>query len=166
MGGFTESLDLISSTRNTTTNGPLQPVYSVSLFYNPSPKWTMTINASRTVSPPNSIVTNSTTQTTTTQAATLTYAWTPKLNLSASLGVSTSNAPGAIKLAPLFYGPSTFYTASIGATYIITPFTSLVFSLNQTKRQYNATSAFAASNATNGNVNTSLVTIGLDYRPQ
>jgi hypothetical protein len=169
MGGFTQSLDLILSPNNT-TNGKLQPVYSVSLFYNPTPKWTVTINSSRTVSPPNTLITNSTTQTTTTQAATLTYAWTPKLSLSASLGLSTSSAPGATRNpSPLYnsllYGPSTFYTASIGATYTITPFTSLVFSLNQSKRQFNPTNAVAATSATNGNVNTSIVMIGLDYRP-
>ncbi len=164
MGGVSESLDLTSASGNR-TNGPLSPVYSISLSYHPTSKWALTLSSSRTVAAPTSILTTSATQTSTAQAASFSYALTPKVNLSASLGMSTSTAPGRTaggNFGNLYYGPSNVMNVTLGAAYTITPFTSLVLSLYQTKRQSTGTSALNGS----GNVNSSIVTLGLDYRPR
>jgi hypothetical protein len=158
MGGFTESLGLSSPGSVATKNGPLSPIYSFTLNYLPTSKWTLSFVSSRTVSAPNSIIASAT-QVSTTQSLTASYAWTPKFTLQASYGLTTTSAPGSTVPSPIYnaylYGANTLWSSSLNATYQMTPFTSLVFALQNSNRQTNGT-----------RLNTSIVTMGLDYRPQ
>jgi hypothetical protein len=157
MGGFTENIGLSSPGYGATKNGPLEPIYSLTVNYVPTSKWTLSLATSRTVSAPTSIIASNT-QVSTTQSLTASYAWTPKFTLQASYGVTATSAPGSNVTASnansYLYGANTLWSSTINATYQLTPFTSLAFSLQKSNRETNGT-----------HLNTSLVTLGLDYRP-
>jgi hypothetical protein len=115
------------------------------------------LSSSRSVSAPTTIVANI--QVNTAQTASVSYAWTPKVSLTGTVGLSTTagavntgvqNAPNTY----LLFGANTLWNASLRASYQITPFTTASASMQNSSRETNGT-----------HVNTSIVMIGLDYRP-
>jgi hypothetical protein len=105
----------------------LLPIYTLGTTWAVAPKVTLNASASRTISPPTTIIANA--QTDYTAQMSLSYALTPKVgvNVGGSIGYTTGAftafAPTAgTSLAPTLTSASNFYNANVGLSYAMTPF--------------------------------------------
>ena len=134
----------------------LEPTYSFSAAWTITPKVSLSATASRTVSPPTTIIGNA-------EVAYLTdlnlaYQATPKVSFTATASAGYSSAaftPGVVgtTLTPFLYS-SDFYTVSAGVAYSVTPFISAALSASYNER-------VAAHLITPQD----LITVSLNYRP-
>jgi hypothetical protein len=150
MGGFSQDVGVSQSSTNSGGPGPAQPIYAVTLNYQPSEKLGFTAAVSRYVSPPTSVFAN--TQINTAESLSLHYSLSPKVLLTASVGLSTTS--GSSHGVPGTFGANTLLSTSLKASYELTRFTSLTASMQNSSRE------------TNGQrVRTEIIMIGLDFRP-
>ena len=114
----------------------LLPIYTLGMSWSFTPKLTLNASASKTVSPPTTIIANA--QTAYTTQASLVYQLTPKVavNVAGSIGYSTgaftpATVPG---LVPALTGAQNSYSASAGLTYQMTPFLSASLNASYTEQ--------------------------------
>jgi hypothetical protein len=134
----------------------LLPIYTLGIAWSFTPKLALSASASKTVSPPTTIIANA--QTTDTAQVSLIYQCTPKVsvNVTGSIGYNTGTfTPAAVAgLAPFLTGASTFYSANAGLTYTMTPFLSA-----------NLNASFSETVMHPLITPEDLVTVSLNYRP-
>ena len=154
-GGMSTTGEETTGTHNLTP--PATPTYSVTANWLPTPKWSIQISANRSVAPPVSIIAGS--QVTDAEQAAITYYWTPKLSLSATLARSNLGGNQVAAVNQLTqalggFGANTLLSASLKASYQVTPFTtaSLYY------QKYNR--------VTSGEyISSGIVLFGIDYQP-
>jgi hypothetical protein len=121
-------IGLVGNTNAFTLGLPrtLLPIYTLGVNWSFTPKLALSASASRTISPPTTIIANA--QTTDSAQMSLTYQWTPKISVNVSGSISYNTGaftPTAVTgLAPFLTGASNSYSASAGLTYRMTPFLS------------------------------------------
>jgi hypothetical protein len=133
----------------------LLPIYSVGANWAFTPKLSLNVSASRSISPPTTVVANA--QTSENAAVSLTYQMTPKLTVSAggSVGYSTSSFTATTpEISPFFVDTQRNYSLSTGLTYTMTPFLSAA--LNATYSERVSTGLITPQD---------VVTVSLNYRP-
>ena len=115
-----------------------EPIYSAQVSWAATPKLSLTASASRTVSPPTSVIANL--QVTESANLGLTYAVTPKVGFSAGVFGSRSNgfngSATSVTVNPLlqpFTQNSSSYGANASLNYVITPFISANLSYTHTR---------------------------------
>jgi hypothetical protein len=112
------------------------PIYTLGTSWSFTPKLTLNASASKTISPPTTIIANA--QTTYLAQASLVYLLTPKVavNVAGSIGYTTGTfAPAAvIGLAPALTGAQDSYSASAGLTYRMTAFLSASLNASYTEQ--------------------------------
>lgn len=133
----------------------LLPIYSINGKWAITPKLEMTASASKTVSPPTTIIGNA--QTDYSADITMAYQLTPKLVANATGTISYTNSAftsGLTNVSPLFVSSQDFYSVTAGLTYLMTPFLSATLNASYTER-------VADHQITPQDV----ITVGLSYRP-
>ena len=117
-----------------------QPVYSLAATWEATPKLGLTAGASKTVSPPTSLLANL--QVTESASLGLTYSLTPKVFMAAGVAASRSSGgftaatPNLSALGPInqvFAANSNTYSANASINYAITPFVTANLSYTFTK---------------------------------
>jgi hypothetical protein len=126
----TAQLGLVGVTNAFTLGLPrtLLPIYSIGISWAVRPRTSLGLTASRTVSPPTTLIANAEVAYNT--ALTLTYQATPKIGFSGAASAGyTSGAltPGLTPVLPgttlaTFAGKTDYYAASAGVTYAMSPF--------------------------------------------
>jgi Putative beta-barrel porin 2 len=135
----------------------LLPIYTLSANWTLTPKLALTASASRTISPPTTVIANAEQSYNATVG--LTYQVTPKLVASAtgSIGYSTSSftatAAQAV-ISPFFFQTQNNYSVNAGLNYSMTPFLSAALSASYSERVANH---FITPQ--------DVVTVSLNYRP-
>jgi hypothetical protein len=135
----------------------LLPIYTLSANWTLTPKLALTASASRTISPPTTVIANAEQSYNATVG--LTYQVTPKLVATAtgSIGYSTSSftatAAQAV-ISPFFFQTQNNYTVNAGLNYSMTPFLSAALSASYTERVANHLITPQ-----------DVVTVSLNYRP-
>ena len=113
----------------------LLPQYSVSLQWTVTPKLGWTVSASRSISPPTSVVSNL--QNTESASTALTYQWTPKVSLTTGLSASYSTGVATPVVTQGVFGVLTSsqrsYSGNAAVNYSITPFLTANLSYQYTK---------------------------------
>jgi Putative beta-barrel porin 2 len=151
-------IGLVGTTNAFTLGLPrtLLPIYTLGTSWAVTPKVTLNASASKTVSPPTTIIANA--EIDYTAQMTLTYALTPKVavNVGGSIGyTSGAFTPVALtSLAPTLTGASDFYTANAGLSYAMTPFLSAAVNASYSER---VSDHFITPE--------DVVTVSLNYRP-
>lgn len=151
-------IGLVGTTNAFTLGLPrtLLPIYTLGTTWTVTPKVTLNASASRTISPPTTIIANA--EVDYTAQMTLTYALTPKVavNVGGSIGyTSGAFTPVALtSLAPVLTGASDFYSANAGLSYAMTPFLSASLNASYTER---VSDHFITPE--------DLLTVSLNYRP-
>lgn len=134
----------------------LLPIYTLGMSWAFSPKLALNASASKTVSPPTTIIANA--ETAYSAQMSLVYQLTPKVGVNVGGSISYSNGaftPGvATGLAPFLTGASDFYSVNTGLTYAMTPFLTAALNASYTER---VGSGFITPQ--------DLVTVSLNYRP-
>jgi hypothetical protein len=135
----------------------LLPIYTLSANWTLTPKLALTASASRSISPPTTVIANAEQSYNATVG--LTYQVTPKLVATAtgSIGYSTSSftatAAQAV-ISPFFFQTQNNYTVNAGLNYSMTPFLSAALSASYTERVANHLITPQ-----------DVVTVSLNYRP-
>jgi Putative beta-barrel porin 2 len=135
----------------------LLPIYTVSTTWTLTPKLSLNASASKSISPPTTVVANA--QQSYNAGMNLIYQLTPKVSLSAggSISYSTSafTAPAAQALiSPFVFNTENDYNLSTGLTYSMTPFLSAALSASYSERVGNHLITPQ-----------DIVTVSLNYRP-
>ena len=135
----------------------LLPIYTLSANWTLTPKLALTASASRTISPPTTVIANAEQSYNATVG--LTYQVTPKLVATAtgSIGYSTSSftatAAQAV-ISPFFFQTQNNYTVNAGLNYSMTPFLSAALNASYNERVANHLITPQ-----------DMVTVSLNYRP-
>ena len=116
-----------------------EPVYSLAATWTATPKLGLTASASKTVSPPTSIIANL--QVTESANLGLTYSLTPKMLLAAGVAASRSSGAFSAFTSPSALNPVLqpfaanldYYSANASINYTITPFVTANLSYTYTK---------------------------------
>ena len=151
-------IGLVGTTNAFTLGLPrtLLPIYTLGTTWAFTPKLSLNASASRTVSPPTTIIANAEIDETATVG--LGYQITPKLGFSVGGSIGHSSGaftPSAVtSLTPFLTGASNFYSASTGLAYTMTPFLSADLSASYTERVVNHTITPE-----------DLITVSLSYSP-
>ena len=151
-------IGLVGTTSDFTFGLPrtLLPIYTVGTMWSLTPKLVLNASASKTISPPTTVIANA--ETAYTAQMSLTYAMTPKVAV--NVGGSISYTSGAFTpvvltdLAPVLTGASDFYGVNAGLSYTITPFLSAALNASYTERVTDHTITPQ-----------DLLTVSLNYRP-
>ncbi|HWY82205.1 MAG TPA: outer membrane beta-barrel protein [Roseiarcus sp.] len=135
----------------------LLPIYTVSTTWSLTPKLSLNASASKSISPPTTVVANA--QQSYSTAMNLSYQLTPKVSLSAggaiSYSTSSFTAPAAQALiSPFVFNSQDDYSLNAGLNYSMTPFLSAALSASYTERVGNH---FITPQ--------DVVTVSLNYRP-
>jgi hypothetical protein len=135
----------------------LLPIYTLSANWTLTPKLALTASASRTISPPTTVIANAEQSYNATVG--LTYQLTPKLVATAngSIGYSTSSftaTAAQAAISPFFFDTQNIYTVNTGLIYSMTPFLSA--SLNASYNERVANHLITPQD---------VVTVSLNYRP-
>ncbi|MGB7977084.1 MAG: hypothetical protein WCF81_22645 [Roseiarcus sp.] len=135
----------------------LLPIYTVSTTWALAPKLGLTASASRSISPPTTVVANA--QQSYDAGMNLSYQLTPKIGLSAggSIGYSTTSftpATVATAISPFLFGSQNTYNLNTGLNYTMTPFLSAALSATYSERVGNHLITPQ-----------DVVTVSLNYRP-
>jgi hypothetical protein len=135
----------------------LLPIYTVSATWAFTPKLSLNASASKTISPPTTVIANA--QQSYNAAMNLIYQVTPKVSLSAggSIGYSTTpfTSTAASAISPfLFNNSQNTYNLNTGLTYSMTPFLSAALSATYSERVEN-----------HSITPQDVVTVSLNYRP-
>jgi hypothetical protein len=112
----------------------LLPIYTLGTAWTVAPKVTLNASASRTISPPTTIIANA--EIDYTAQMTVTYTLTPKVsvNVGGSIGYTTGAFTPVTGFAPTLTSASNFYSANAGLTYVMTPFLSAALNASYTLR--------------------------------
>jgi hypothetical protein len=135
----------------------LLPIYTLSANWTLTPKLALNASASRTISPPTTVIANAEQSYNATVG--LTYQVTPKLVATAtgSIGYSTSSftatAAQAV-ISPFFFQTQNNYTVNAGLNYSMTPFLSAALNASYNERVANHLITPQ-----------DMVTVSLNYRP-
>jgi len=132
------------------------PIYLASLLWQPTPKLSFGVSSSKSVGAPTSILSNA--QITTTQSATTSYLFSPKISLQLGVAYSTGSAGAVSTLALPSVGIGSSETAESAyfrANYSLTPFVA-------------TTASYRYSETTTDGINTrdNTIMLSLVYRPQ
>jgi Putative beta-barrel porin 2 len=134
----------------------LLPIYTVSTNWTVTPKLVLSGSASRSISPPTTVIANA--QQSYSANINLTYQLTPKIGLSAGGSVdysTTSFTSAAIAgVSPFLFSSQNTYDLNAGLSYSMTPFLSAALSASYTER-------VASHTITPQDI----VTVSLNYRP-
>jgi hypothetical protein len=134
----------------------LLPIYTVSTNWTVTPKLVLTASASRSISPPTTVIANA--QQSYSANINLTYQLTPKIGLSAggSIDYSTTSFTSAAitGVSPFLFSSQNTYDLNAGLSYSMTPFLSAALSASYTER-------VASHTITPQDI----VTVSLNYRP-
>ena len=135
----------------------LLPIYTVSANWTFTPKLGLTASASRSISPPTTVVANA--QQSYDAGMNLTYQLTPKIGLTAggSINYTTSSftsATVATAISPFLFSSQNNYSLNTGLNYSMTPFLSAALSASYSERVANHTITPQ-----------DIVTVSLNYRP-
>ena len=135
----------------------LLPIYTVSANWTFTPKLGLTASASRSISPPTTVVANA--QQSYDAGMNLTYQLTPKIGLTAggSIDYTTSSftsATVATAISPFLFSSQNNYSLNTGLNYSMTPFLSAALSASYSERVANHTITPQ-----------DIVTVSLNYRP-
>ena len=134
----------------------LLPIYTIGTMWSLTPKLVLDASASKTISPPTTVIANA--ETAYLAQMTLTYAMTPKIavNVGGSISYSSGAFTSAIvtDLAPVLTGASDFYSVNAGLSYAMTPFLSAGLNASYTERVTDHTITPE-----------DLLTVSLNYRP-
>ena len=135
----------------------LLPIYSASANWTLTPKLSLNASASRSISPPTTVVANA--QQSYSAGMNLTYQVTPKIGLSAggSASYSTTSFTSttvAAGISPFLFSTQNTYNLSTGLSYSMTPFLSAALSASYSER-------VASHTITPQDI----VTVSLNYRP-
>jgi Putative beta-barrel porin 2 len=133
----------------------LLPVYSLSGTWAFTPKLSLNASASRSISPPTTVIANA--QESYDATVSLTYQMTPKVTVSAggSAGYSNSSFTSTTPaISPFLTNTQTTYSLNTGLTYSMTPFLSAALSAAYSER---VASHFITPQ--------DIVTVSLNYRP-
>ena len=136
-------IGLVGTTNAFTLGLPrtLLPIYTLGTTWAFTPKLSLNASASRTVSPPTTIIANAEIDYTATVG--LSYQITPKLafTVDGSIGHNTGAATPLVltAVAPFLTGASNFYSANTSLNYTMTPFLSASLSASYTERVGNHT---------------------------
>jgi Putative beta-barrel porin 2 len=134
----------------------LLPIYTVSTNWTVTPKLVLSASASRSISPPTTVIANA--QQSYSANINLTYQLTPKIGLSAGGSVdysTTSFTSAAIAgVSPFLFSSQNTYDLNAGLSYSMTPFLSAALSASYTER-------VASHTITPQDI----VTVSLNYRP-
>jgi outer membrane receptor protein involved in Fe transport len=135
----------------------LLPIYTISTTWTLTPKLNLNASASRTISPPTTVIANA--QQSYGANINLSYQLTPKIALSAggSVDYSTTSftSTGAeTAISPFLFSSQNTYNLSTGLSYSMTPFLSAALSASYSER-------VADHTITPQDV----VTVSLNYRP-
>jgi hypothetical protein len=135
----------------------LLPIYTISTTWTLTPKLNLNASASRTISPPTTVIANA--QQSYGANINLSYQLTPKIALSAggSVDYSTTSftSTGAeTAISPFLFSSQNTYNLSTGLSYSMTPFLSAALSASYSERVANHTITPQ-----------DVVTVSLNYRP-
>jgi hypothetical protein len=135
----------------------LLPIYTVSARWTLTPKLILNASASRSISPPTTVIANA--QQSYDALMSLTYQLTPKVALSAGASTTystTSFTPStaATGLSPFFFSSQNTYNLNAGLNYSMTPFLSAALSASYSERVANHLITPQ-----------DIVTVSLNYRP-
>jgi hypothetical protein len=135
----------------------LLPIYTLSAIWSLTPKLTLNAGASKTVSPPTTIIANA--QTSYDATVNLSYQLTPKITVVTGGSIDYSNSTFTSGLAqvgfsPFFTSTQKNYTVNAGLTYAMTPFLSAGLNASYTER---VGPGFITPQ--------DVVTVSLNYRP-
>ena len=132
----------------------LLPIYTVSANWTLTPRLGLSASASRTISPPTTVIANA--QQSYSAGMNLTYQLTPKIGLSAggSAGYSTTSFTSTTAISSFLFSTQNTYNLNTGLNYSMTPFLSAALSASYSERVANHT-------ITPDDV----VTVSLNYRP-
>jgi hypothetical protein len=152
-------LGLVGTTAGFTLALPksLEPIFTLAGTWAVTPKLSLTASASRTISPPTTVIANA--ETSLDASVTMAYELTPKLSATfgGSVFYSTSTFTSALAEAgfsPFFTGNNKSYTLDAGLSYSMTPFLSAGLHASYTER---VGDGFITPQ--------DLVTVSLNYRP-
>jgi hypothetical protein len=152
------SIGLVGTTNAFTLGLPrtLLPIYTLGSTWSLTPKLALNASASKTISPPTTVIANA--ETAYDAQMSLTYAMTPKVAINVGGSISYTNGaftPAVLTdLAPVLTGASDFYSVNAGLSYTITPFLSAGLNASYTERVTDHTITPQ-----------DLVTVSLNYRP-
>jgi hypothetical protein len=151
------TIGLVGVTNGFTLGLPktLLPIYTLGARWSLSPKFTLNVNAARSISPPTTVIANA--QESYNAAVNLTYQMTPKISLFAggSIGYSTGTFTGATPGISSFLSSSqNNYNVSTGLSYSMTPFLSAGLNATYSER---VSDHFITPQ--------DIVTVSLNYRP-
>jgi hypothetical protein len=134
----------------------LLPIYTLSANWTFTPKLGLNVSASRSISPPTTVVANA--QQSYSANINLTYQLTPKIGLIAGGSVDYSTAPFTSAviagISPVFSNSQNTYNLNTGLNYTMTPFLSAALSATYSER-------VASHTITPQDI----VTVSLNYRP-
>jgi hypothetical protein len=135
----------------------LLPIYSVSARWALTPKLGLNASASRSISPPTTVVANA--QQSYSAGMSLTYQLTPKIGLSAGGSASysmTSFTPTTVAsaISPSLFNTQDTYSLTTSLSYSMTPFLSAALSASYSERV-----------VSNSITPQDIVTVSLNYRP-
>jgi Putative beta-barrel porin 2 len=135
----------------------LLPIYTASATWTLTPKLILNASASRSISPPTTVVANA--QQSYSALMSLTYQLTPKVALSAGGSAiysttSFTSSTAATGLSPFFFSSQNTYNLNAGLNYSMTPFLSAALSASYSER---VTSHLITPQ--------DIVTVSLNYRP-
>ena len=135
----------------------LLPIYTVSATWTLTPRLGLSASASRTISPPTTVIANA--QQSYSANMNLTYQLTPKIGVSAGGSIiysTTSFTPATAQTAisPFLSGSQNDYNLNAGLNYSMTPFLSAALSASYSERVANHTITPQ-----------DIVTASLNYRP-
>jgi hypothetical protein len=135
----------------------LLPIYSVGASWTLTPKLSLNASASRSISPPTTVVANA--QQSYSAGIGLTYQLTPKIGLSAGGSATYSMSSFtpttvATAISPFLFSTQDTYSLSTSLSYSMTPFLSAALSASYTERVIS-----------NSITPQDIVTVSLNYRP-
>jgi Putative beta-barrel porin 2 len=150
---------LVGTTNGFTLGLPksLVPIFTLGTTWAVTPKLSLTATASRTVSPPTTVIANA--ESSLDASVTLAYQLTPKVTATAGGSIFYSNSTFTSGLAeagisPFFTGTNKSYMLNAGLSYAMTPFLSAGLNASYSER---VGSGFITAQ--------DLVTVSLNYRP-
>jgi hypothetical protein len=156
MAGLSQNPGTSSSASQTRTQETVV-IYSASVNWRPSERWSVMLAAGRNVGLPISLIAN--TQISDTQSASLTYYLTPKVSLITSFNRTqlegNSSASSNLSASVSGYGASIVTNGAFKAVYQVTPFTAASIAYQRYDRSL-----------TGGNISSNSVLLGLDFQPQ
>ena len=146
---------VVSTAQGAASTTETVPIYLASLLWQPTPKLSFGVSSSRSVGAPTSTLSNA--EITTTQSATTSYLFSPKISLQLGVAYSkiSTGAESTLALPSVGIGSQTTESAFWRASYFLTPFVT-------------TTASYRFSETADDGINTkdNTIMLSLVYRPQ